>query len=132
MADQLTPAALSYKWPAAYDNLQSISPIMCQTEAIGRDLSLMKRLSEETGSLPLCRCRISPVLMSLQTPGTTYHTRTASPHPILLLRNLLQFFFIFIFVSSAPSCSLKKIHVLVSLSLLFLICLNCYVFEKYL
>lgn len=79
---------------------------MCQTEAIGRDLSLMKRLSEETGSLPLCRCRFSSVLMSLQTPGTTYHALTASPPQILLLYDL---FFFIIFVSSAleyppPSC----------------------------
>lgn len=67
---------------------------MCQTEAIGRDLSLMTRLSEETGSLPLCKCRISPVLMSLQTPGTTYHPLTESSCLHLLLSVLLYLFFL--------------------------------------
>lgn len=81
---------------------------MCQTEAIVRDLSLMKRLSAETGSLPLCRCSLSPILMSLQTPGTTYHPLTASLHLILLLHNLLALFLflcLFIFVSSTDSYS---------------------------
>lgn len=75
---------------------------MCQTEAIGRDLSLMKRLSEETGSLPLCRCRVSPILMSLQTPGTTYHPLAASIPLILLLHNLLLYF--------SSSSSLYRLH----------------------
>lgn len=75
---------------------------MCQTEAIGRDLSLMKRLSEETRSLPLCRCRISPILMSLQTPGTTYHPLTASIYLRLLLPLHFFPFFSFFFVFSAP------------------------------
>lgn len=100
---------------------------MCQTEAIGRDLPLMKRLSEETGSLPLCRCRISPVLMSLQTPGTTYHPLTASLHLILLLHNLLLFFFI-IFVIICTFILI--LFILVSLSLLFVkVNLVCHQFK---
>lgn len=47
----------------------------------------MKRLSEETGSLPPCRCRICLILMSLQTPGTTYHLYWPHPCCFLTLRS---------------------------------------------
>lgn len=74
---------------------------MCLTEAVGHDLSLMKRLYEETGSPPLCRSGILSMLMSLETPGTTYHPLTTSSRLIVLLHCRHPFcIFVFIFVWS--------------------------------
>lgn len=77
---------------------------MCLTEAVGHDLSLMKRLYEETGSPPLCRSGILSMLMSLETPGTTYHPLTASPRLIVLL-HCRHPFCIFVFTQRSVALS---------------------------